>query len=366
MSSVSSTTNSSLLNSVSSSQVQTESTSDELGMDSFLTMLVAQLENQDPLNPMEGADFTSQLAQFSGLEAQYQSNDTLDAILDSLDQGSESEASDYIGKDIVGQIDSMEVTNGEPTGGYFELTEPAEIVIAVYDETGQEVRTLYPGSLTSGSYEVSWNGMDSSGEIVPDGTYTYEVIAKDDDGNYSLVDTTVSGTVDSIVYSNDTAYLEVNGALVHPDNVLQVVNAAQGLNITNPVDLMGETIAADAAVLAVQNGEVGCQGCYQLDGASDSVAAVIYDAYGNAVKTIDLEGQESGRYAFEWDGTNDAGEMVEDGIYSYEMVVTDEAAVDISVSGEVTGVVYSNGATCLNVGDVMVEVSSITGIGAGA
>jgi hypothetical protein len=48
------------------------------------------------------------------------------------------------------------------------------------------------------------------------------------------------------------------------------------------------------------------------------------------------------------------------------MVVTDEAAVDISVSGEVTGVVYSNGATCLNVGDVMVEVSSITGIGAGA
>jgi flagellar basal-body rod modification protein FlgD len=364
MSSVSSTTSSSLLNSVASSQVETVSTSDEVGMDSFLTMLVAQLENQDPLNPMQGADFTSQLAQFSGLEAQYQSNDTLDAILESLNQGSESDASGYIGKEIVGQIDSMEVSNGEPTGGYFELTEPAEIVIAVYDETGQKVRTLYPGSLASGSYEVSWNGMDSSGEWVPDGTYTYEVIAKDDNGNYSLVDTTVSGTVNSVVYNNGTAYLEVNGALVHPDNVLQVLNAAQGLNITNPVDLMGETIAADASVLAVVNGQAECQGSYELDGASDSVAAVIYDAYGNAIKTIDLEGQESGSYSFEWDGTNDAGETMQDGIYSYE-IVADEAQANTSVNGEVTGVVYSNGTTYLNVGNVMVKVSSITSIGTG-
>lgn len=342
-----------------SSSTSTSESSDLLEMDSFLTMLVAQLENQDPLNPMEGTDFTSQLAQFSALEAQQNTNDKLDAIAELLTEGAESDYTDYIGKQIVGEVDTIDVIDGETTGGYFTLESEADVVVGIYDESGQLVRTLYPGSLSPGSYEVGWNGIGSDGETVEDGTYTYQVIAKDANGNYSLVDTTVIGTVDGLVNNNGTTYLSVNGALIDPDNVIEMSESAQ--NTTSPIDFLGETVEADTSVMAVSGGTVTCDGYYSLDGASD-VAVVIYDAFGNAVKTIDCGNQESGSHSFEWNGTTDSGGTAPDGIYTYE-VVAEDATATTTINGDVSGVVYHEGSAYLNIGDWLIDPSSVTKVG---
>ena len=91
--------------------------SKELGKDEFLTMFVAQLKNQDPLNPMQGQEFAAQLAQFSSLEQLYNVNENLQTMKSSEDDASRLQALDFIGKDIVAKGDSLQLLQGQVTNG---------------------------------------------------------------------------------------------------------------------------------------------------------------------------------------------------------------------------------------------------------
>ena len=97
---------------------------DALGRDQFLTLLVAQLQNQDPMNPAEGTEFTSQLAQYSQLEQLMNLNDTMGGMAETVEGDSEGDAVEYIGKTITGYIDSMDVSNGSVTSGFYNLSSP--------------------------------------------------------------------------------------------------------------------------------------------------------------------------------------------------------------------------------------------------
>lgn len=196
---------------------------DTLGKDSFLTMMVAQLKNQDPLNPLEGTDFTAQLAQFSGLEQQINMNTNLEAILGSLNASSDSSnIFDYIGKDIVSDGNPVNVLGGDVvSGGHFELEEPALLSIIVYDESGKAVRQMTSGNeqISAGSYNIEWDGKDNDGYNVLDGEYTYNVIARTGDGGYADVSTTSSGLVSGITSVYGKTYLVVDGNRVDPSSV---------------------------------------------------------------------------------------------------------------------------------------------------
>lgn len=361
MATISATGGNNSLNAISNAYVNPEEEKDPLGRDAFLTMLVAQLQHQDPLNPMDGTAFTAQLAQFSSLEAQFNTNETLEAIQEAINSGSASDHTDYIGKEIVGSVESIEVSGGVPFGGYFTLENQAEVMIAIYDQNGQEVRSIYPGQTSAGTHAVEWDGKDSSGKMVLDGTYTYDVFAKDDSGRYSKVQTTVSGIVGGIVYNNGVGYLQVGGALIHPDNVLQVMHSAEGLRSANPVEYMGKTIEAASTVLELKGGELAGSGFYNLDSETD-VRIIIYDLNGNPMKSLDYGKQGSGDHTVEWNGSTDMGTAAPDGMYRYE-VMTRQGQADKTVSGEVSGVIYKNGAAYLNVGDRLVEPSSVMKVG---
>lgn len=199
---------------------------DSLGKEAFLTMMVAQLKNQDPLNPLEGTDFTAQLAQFSSLEQQITMNTNLSSILESVNKSSANDnLFDYMGKTIVSDGNPVTLASGEVvSGGVFELKEPATITVVVYDSTGTAVRRMSSGTerIEKGAYNIEWDGKNDEGYTVQDGEYTYKVKALNAKNQYTDVATETKGKVSGITAYNGKSYLMVDGQRVDPDSVESV------------------------------------------------------------------------------------------------------------------------------------------------
>lgn len=137
----------------------------------FLTMLTAQIKNQDPLNPMEGSDFAVQLATFSGVEQQVRTNEILSDLAQGLTATDLIRYSDWIGRSV--QTSAAIPFSGDPVSLSFELEENADLnVITVIDVQGKEVDKW---TVSEKAEEYQWNGVVSSGTPVPDGLYSFKI-----------------------------------------------------------------------------------------------------------------------------------------------------------------------------------------------
>ncbi|CAD5246270.1 MULTISPECIES: flagellar hook assembly protein FlgD [Halomonadaceae] len=161
--------------------------SDEL-RESFMTLLITQLENQDPLNPMENAEMTSQLAQINTVSGIEELNSTLQGITSQMDANQALQASGLIGKgvmvpgkDVLLEQDSDGNTYTTPFG--IELTEPAANVKAIIvGDGGQVIRRLDLESLDAGVHSFDWGGLNDQKEAVASGRYTVQLEATDAEG----------------------------------------------------------------------------------------------------------------------------------------------------------------------------------------
>jgi flagellar basal-body rod modification protein FlgD len=209
--------------STTSSQTSSSSVADKLGMDQFLNLFIAQLKNQDPLNPMDSSDFTAQLAQYSSVEQLYGMNSKLTDIENTMSsQGEQHDALGYIGKTIKADDDTMIVDSGMVQAGGYSIDGSATVTIDVYDSDGQRVRTLYQGIEDKGEHEVNWDGRDDAGNMVDDGTYTFEITARDENGLTVSSNTYISGEVTGITYKNNQPYLMVGDKLLDSSNIIEV------------------------------------------------------------------------------------------------------------------------------------------------
>lgn len=195
---------------------------DDLGLNQFLTMLVAQLKHQDPLNPMDGTDFTAQLAQFSALEQQFQMNDSLAGIQSALSAQQNGSAIDYIGKTVKTADNTLVVKEGKADSADYTLSGRAQVSLYVYDSQGLEVRKIYEGWQDAGEYRIDWDGRDNAGNPVSDGTYQVEVVAQDDQGLVVSTSTYVSGEVTGVTYHGGLAYLMIDDRTISPSAVVEV------------------------------------------------------------------------------------------------------------------------------------------------
>ena len=211
-------------------QAQTPETKkeDSLGRDAFLKMLIAQMENQDPLNPMEGSDFSAQLAQFSSLEQLFNMNDHLETIGASLESKASENVLDYIGKQVKSEDSALRLIDGAVSGGLYTLEDPGEVVITILGELGQEVVKLFPGQMPAGTHQVDWNGLDRTGAQAPNGTYQFKLAAIDPSGLYEPVTVTATGLVTGVTYVEGIPYLEVDGRQIDPATVVKVWNPSDG------------------------------------------------------------------------------------------------------------------------------------------
>ncbi|WP_305074293.1 flagellar hook assembly protein FlgD [Propionivibrio sp.] len=173
-----STTSSSILATLNSgSSGSSSSTTTEDIQNRFLTLLVAQLENQDPLNPLDNTEITSQLAQMSTVQGIEQLNTQLTSLVDSLAQTQAVQASSLIGNTVLVPGANLTLSDGEAFGGVNLSSAADQVTVSILDSSGKVVQTQTLGANEAGNVLFSWDGSTSSGETAPDGAYTFEVSA---------------------------------------------------------------------------------------------------------------------------------------------------------------------------------------------
>lgn len=156
---------------------QTAKSSTQETEDRFLSLLVAQMKNQDPMNPLDNAEVTSQLAQLSTVQGIENMNTTLQALAASLGANQMSQAANLIGHGVLVPGNSISPNEVQGVMG-FELSRPADSAsVSILDAAGALVRKLELGPRDTGVNVVAWDGLTSSGANAPEGKYTFKIDA---------------------------------------------------------------------------------------------------------------------------------------------------------------------------------------------
>lgn len=209
----------------SQASTTTSSTETVLGKDDFLTLLVAQLQNQDPLNPAESTEFTAQLAQFSSLEQLQNINDALAGFEVYQATSNNIQASNFIGQTVTAAGDSVSVTNGSADPISIELDDDCQTVyIQIYDAYGEYVTDIEAGSLTAGMHSIAWDATDQYGTAVGDGSYSFSVMAMDADGNSVSTTSYITGEVTGVDYQSGETMLLIGDQQVSIASLIRVEN----------------------------------------------------------------------------------------------------------------------------------------------
>ncbi|MFZ2587041.1 MAG: flagellar hook capping FlgD N-terminal domain-containing protein [Alphaproteobacteria bacterium] len=170
--------------------------------DTFLKLLVAQLKNQDPLNPMEGTEFTSQIAQFSQLEQTIKSNSFLDKLSKTQDYSLQGLAIGTIGKEVLMPGSKGTLANGTMDFGYKLEDIAGRVEIEIVNASGQTIRTLN-GEGKAGVHNMTWDGKNADGIQQADGPYTFRISASDFEGTKIPADLYSFAVVNSVTNDGD-------------------------------------------------------------------------------------------------------------------------------------------------------------------
>ena len=148
------------------------------GQDRFLTLLVAQMKNQDPLNPLDNAQVTSQLAQINTVNGIEKLNQTLNKLLDSNQSTQALQAATVVGREVLAEGNGIVLAGGSARAG-FELQDGADqVTVAVSSPSGQVVHRATLSNLAAGIHTFEWDGKTDAGAPAAAGNYSFAVSAK--------------------------------------------------------------------------------------------------------------------------------------------------------------------------------------------
>ncbi len=209
----------------------TGSIQQNMNKDDFLKLLVTQLQYQDPLSPEDPKDFVAQLAQFSSLEQQINSNSNLEnlsKVIQNLQQSQNmAQGVSLLGKTVKGAGNQLTVVGGKAMEASYKLPLAAkQVMVGVFDSTGQQVATLNLGVQAAGTRTFSWDGRNSQGKQVADGIYSYQVAAQDNSGKAIQVENYFTGTVDEVYQDSQGVWVKVNGRQILLGNITSVVDGS--------------------------------------------------------------------------------------------------------------------------------------------
>ncbi|WP_205624962.1 flagellar hook assembly protein FlgD [Geminicoccus roseus] len=179
--------------------------------DSFLSLLTTQLQNQDPLSPMDTETFTQQLVQFTSVEQSIKANSNLEQLIGLVRGTSRTSALGYLGTTVQAVSDQVALGKDGPAAIGYELpAEAASLSVKIYDQAGKLVAETR-GPTAAGAHWIAWDGSAADGGRLPAGTYRVAVAAVSASGGSLDVTQTVRGTVDAIDPSSDPPVLSVGG-----------------------------------------------------------------------------------------------------------------------------------------------------------
>jgi flagellar basal-body rod modification protein FlgD len=196
----------------STSTSSSSSVSGALNENSFLTLFLAQLQNQDPTNPMQDYELASQLAQFTTVEQLTQVTTQLNNIQQYAAGINNGDIASLVGQDVTAQTNQINVSSGTPSTLNYTLPSSATVTYTIEDSNGNTVYTGNIGSQSAGTYSIPWTGVNSSGSTVSDGAYTCTVTATGSNGTSSTVATTVTGNIYSCNLTANPPTYQLSGS----------------------------------------------------------------------------------------------------------------------------------------------------------
>jgi flagellar basal-body rod modification protein FlgD len=191
---------------------------------SFLTLLTTQLQNQNPLDPLDTNQFTQQLVEFAGVQQQLNTNDSL-ATLVSLQQATQStQALGFVGKTAVVNGSTAALSDSSAT---WQLSVPSNSNVDITIANSSTGQTVFTGSYSVAAGDnqpFTWNGQGNDGTQWPDGSYTLTATAKDSANNTVAITTAIEGVVSSVDLTQSPPLLSINGQTYTVSQIQSIVN----------------------------------------------------------------------------------------------------------------------------------------------
>ncbi|MEM1139421.1 MAG: flagellar hook assembly protein FlgD [Pseudomonadota bacterium] len=203
------------------SQSATAATGLAENFDTFLTLLTEQLQNQDPLDPMDTNEFTSQLVQYTSVEQAIATNDNLEQLIALQSGNGFSMALDYLGTQVEAAGDTSILSEGSAKWQYTLTGSAEQTALTVLNEAGQIV-FVDEGQTATGAHDFIWDGRDNAGNLLPDGAYTLNIAAQDGNGATIGARTAVNGVVETVSMEGGEPILYVNGMKLQLSDIFKV------------------------------------------------------------------------------------------------------------------------------------------------
>ncbi len=203
------------------------STQGVMGQDDFLKLLVSQLQNQDPLNPMDGTQFASQLAQFTSVEQLANINTTLQSSISASQllntSISNALATTVIGKEVRASGSTFNYSGtGTMKTGYTLPSAAVSAQVQILDSQGNVVRTIKGTGVAAGDVDVQWDGLTDAGTQAAAGSYTVKVTATDATGAAITASPFFYGTVSGVRFKSTGTVFVVDGQEINLSDILEV------------------------------------------------------------------------------------------------------------------------------------------------
>ena len=184
-----------------------------LGGTNFLTLMLAQLKNQDPTSPVDSSTFLTQLAQLSEVQGITSLNTSFSALSSSFSAGQALQASSLLGHHALVSSSTAQLAAGGTVSGAVNVPQTtSSVVLSITDSGGNVVRTLGLGAQSAGAASFSWDGKTANGTQAPAGTYTLSVQYAGQIKGSTVATTAVTGTVESVSMGAGSTGLTLNVA----------------------------------------------------------------------------------------------------------------------------------------------------------
>lgn len=230
----------------------------ELGKDAFMSLLLTQMKNQDPTNPLKSHEMAAQLAQFTSLEKLHNINEAIEGLRKDNQPDHNFQALSFIGRTI--STDNSKVgrtsTNEQHDIRFTLNADAPEVTMVVKDASGTPIRTLNYKNMKSGKNELNWNGMTDEGQAAPAGDYTVAIEAKGSNGRKLGVETKTEGVITGVNFTPKGPQLLVGKQVINMSDVKSISEPAlvQQMEESKPMPSMNSAPVPGAAT-PVQGGE---------------------------------------------------------------------------------------------------------------
>jgi len=194
----------------------------QLGQNDFLKLLVTQLKNQDPLKPMDNTAFVAELAQFSQLDQSTKQVQLLEKSIAQQTDSMQYTLLPMIGRNVQVEGSLIDLKNGPATLTYALGHEATTVRVTIQDKQGKAIRILDLGSQSAGKQEVKWDGRNQNGFLMPNGTYQYQVLAKDSKGEAVVAAPSSVLTISGIRMVDGTPQLAAGDYVIDRKDIVEL------------------------------------------------------------------------------------------------------------------------------------------------